>query len=203
MFTKHQLTNLVQDAYERLDEERANRVFAWIADPNVRQSVSKFAEDAISAATKAAVELAVARCSDTVKVRIDFGQHVAQMLVQNPALGQNLSAPDIVYAFRSLLQEQDFILDEDGVLLLSIPIGEISETEPVPAPEPDPVVTLTDEHRTVVQKGVKDLVKEINAGTHDSMLLELIAAENEHESPRSGVLNTLRTRHAWIKGQGV
>lgn len=58
---------------------------------------------------------------------------------------------------------------------------------------------MTEEHRATVQKGIKELAKEINAGVHDGILWELLAAENEREEPRKSAIATLRTRLAWMK----
>lgn len=204
LFNREQLFSLVKSSYAYMDEERVNRVFEWIANAEVRASLCTFAADAISSATQEAVKNAVARCMDEVVLSVNFGQYAAQIHLNDPAIAQRLSPHDVLYAFRSLLNEQDFILDEHGVLNLTIPIslGADLPDEPPPPPAPipeDPPAEVNDTHRAILGKTIRDLTKEINKGEHDGILPNLLCAENERETPRTSIQATLRTRLAWVR----
>lgn len=203
MINYARLSEFVANTYNLKAEERDNRVYGWISDPTVRESIEKNATFLIEEALKRAMPDAVNRALASIRVRVDFAQTAFGLHAQNPALSQQagLTPHDVLHAFRILLKDGDFHLDENGILELDFSMVDKEEvdTEPPPPPEPEVIVEVTEEGKAVVNRSVKDICAEVNRGLHDHRLPELVAAENLRPEPRSSVINTVKTRLAYVK----
>jgi hypothetical protein len=207
MISFSQLTEFVERTVSLQGEERDNRVFAWLADASVRASIDKNASFLIEASLKQAIPDAVNRCLNKIHARVEFGKAAFDLHAGTPALAAHKLTPhDVLYAFRLLLRDQGYELDEHGVLDLHISLVDeeglpVGAVDPVPPPEPDPDVEVTDADREVLARGVKEVCPAIDKGLHDERLAELAKAEGQREAPRVSVLNTIRTRQAFLKSR--
>ena len=199
------LVEFVERTVALQGEERDNRVFAWLADASVRASIDKNASFLIEASLKQAIPDAVNRCLSTIHARVEFGKAAFDLHAGTPALAQHKLTPhDVLYAFRLLLRNQGYELDEHGVLDLHISLVDEDGLAPGhvddgPPPEPEPDVEVTDADRETLNRGVKEVCPAIDKGLHDERLANLMKAEGQREAPRVSVLNTLRTRQAFLK----